>query len=372
MSISTYHSERRFCGSKHSMEMKLFYGACISRDSTPVVGRLQFEEQETASCSTQSYLCVTNDQAKIEIDRDGVAAWVVIGEQTPISPSVPVLYLSELSNDCHGKIALLDPTRGLLFVSPDLATLDQYKERLRVLSPKENLAPLFLQSGKQSRLSSRSAIDTEGAEGALLMLSGSLSEEELYNQCRDIAESAPGLPFTTVLDLSQSEDMLHTQLRALFRSAVYGNFSCMAKGCLTDSDRRRFLACAHRCFCELESEGREFNGYIAKGLLINTPFLLTSSIHTDGLDFLCVDLCELITKMIGTTMRTDEELLDGLGKILAEGLTQEFSLPLSMIADGTPTVKALLPRLISGSVSVEELFLPTEMLSGLRHKRSFL
>ncbi len=374
MYTSAFDGARRLRDSEHSTEMKLFCGSCRSEDGHPVVGRLLFSSQASSCDTSDATIRVTDRRTDMENAREPAAAWIVLGEHTMTEACTslfcPVLFLSELSENCHGKIALLDPTLGLLFVSPNLATLNRYSERLRTPPVKENPAPIFLPSGKRLRFCTVFPDNAVSAEGALLKLPLGGSEDELYDRYRDAAEWMPGLPITAVLELSQKDDLLYAQIRALFRSAVYGSFSCLVQGILTDSDRRRFLACAHRCFCDLEAEGREFNGYIKKGMLLDTPLLSKSSVCADGLDFLCVDAGKLTDRLTGGRERTDDAFLSILEETFTEQFAQLRGLSLSMILDNSPTVKALLPRLLQWGVS--ELFISGDLLPWMRRTISSL
>ena len=348
--------------------MRLFCGSCRSEDGQPVVGRLLFASQGAFCDTALSVIRVMDKAENMDENQKNIAAWIIVGERPVTEPNIssvyPILLLSDLPTDCHGKIALLDPAQGFLFVSPDLVTLNRYSDRLCALPIKENPAPVFLPDGKRLRFCTVFPDDPKGSEGALLRIPFCGSEDELYDRYRDVAEGMPGLPITAVLELSQRDDILHAQLRALFRSAVYGSFSCLIQGILTDSDRRRFLACAHRCFCDLEAEGREFNGYIKKGLLLDTPLLRKSSVCADGLDFLCVDAGKLTDSLTGGRERTDNELLRIVAETITEQLAQFRALSLSMILDNSPTVKALLPCLLQ--LDIHELFLCGDLFPLMR------
>ena len=54
-----------------------------------------------------------------------------------------------------------------------------------------------------------------------------------------------------------------------------------------------------RAFRELLEENHEFNGFIPKGILVDTPFALLSKIPTEGFDFLCYDVEKISVLMAG-------------------------------------------------------------------------
>ena len=367
MYTSAFDGARRLYDSGRPMEMKLFCGHCPLGDDRPVVGRLSFFA-DPATGSSDACIRVTEICEDLESGSDNTAAVIVLGSDTfdasQQAISYPVLFLPELSPVYHGKIALLDPTRGLLFISPDLMTLNRYSQRLGFLSKKSDIAPVFLPDGRRLRFCTFLPAESEGAEGGLLEAPPSRSEDGIYDYYRDTAEGAVGLPLTVILELSWGEELLRMQLRGLFRSAVYGNFSCLIRGVLTDADLLRFLQCSHHCFCELESEGREFNGYIKKGLLVDAPLLLHTPIVTDGLDLLCLDLGALTHRLTAQNARQDAPLLSAMEKAVVELLQRNGALSLSVIAEDSPTVLSLLPRLLP--LGITELFAPSHLSGSIQ------
>ncbi len=120
-------------------------------------------------------------------------------------------------------------------------------------------------------------------------------EDTLFELLRDLGEEHSSIPFTVLLRYHPADRdgaFLHTQARALFRAAVYGRFSLLLGGILSNADVRQAMNEIHSAFCLLELEGREFNGYISKGILIDTPLSLGIT-DTDGIDFICLDVSNL-------------------------------------------------------------------------------
>lgn len=126
-------------------------------------------------------------------------------------------------------------------------------------------------------------------------------EDSLFEILRDLAEENASIPFTVLLRFDPTHHdstKLRAQIRALFRAAVYGRFTLLLGGVLSDADMRCAIDEVHSAFCELESEEREFNGYIPKGILIDTPLSLGIT-ATDGIDFFCLDISKLFRLFTG-------------------------------------------------------------------------
>ena len=107
-------------------------------------------------------------------------------------------------------------------------------------------------------------------------------EEELYEKLCKLAEEAPE---RKLLVLVRSE----AEIKAAYRAAVYGKISLLFGEIFTEEEAERAKEKANRAFCELIEEKREFNGFIPKGILIDTPLALLSKISPQGFDFFCYD-----------------------------------------------------------------------------------
>ena len=121
-------------------------------------------------------------------------------------------------------------------------------------------------------------------------------EELFYERCRSLLEGAIGGSVTVRIPFDRRQEELvifRSMLCGVFRAAVYGCVSVMVCGCVTRTDLVRVRQEFARAFCDLERDGREFNGYIARGLLIESPVLLLSSQIAEGMDFLCFDAQKL-------------------------------------------------------------------------------
>ena len=166
----------------------------------------------------------------------------------------------------------------------------------------------------------------------------SVNEDALYEFYCNIAERASGRGITVIITRERhcyAEERLQLALRALLRASVYGRFSLLFRGILTDGDMRSAMSCLHRAFCELESDGREFNGYIPRGFTVDTPLLLCSPISVSGTDTVCLDadrLARLMTAM--SSPYGTHELAEPLSKALNGALSHYPILQKSVILSG--------------------------------------
>lgn len=118
-------------------------------------------------------------------------------------------------------------------------------------------------------------------------------EELFYEGCRALAEGAMGQTVTVGLFFDRArEDSVdfRAMLCGVFRASVYGRLSVMIRGCATRADLARVRREIVGAFCDLERDGREFNGYIERGLWIESPLLLLFDQIAEGMDFICIDV----------------------------------------------------------------------------------
>ena len=217
---------------------------------------------------------------------------------------------AELSRSLEGRLALLDRGRGELTIDPELDTLCRY-----------SAADLDIASMAGIR-KSRICHDVLRAR--------SLSGEGILCDCRDLAVG--GEIFDVACDLVErlcptpitlgiasaaktGEERFCESAEAAMRAAVYGNLSLMLKGGRSESEIRRDLGLLQGCFCRLLKEGREFNGYIPRGIFISSPLLLYKCSSLPKSDFICLDFSSLGLALTGAKKREDmmkgyRELLD--------------------------------------------------------------
>ena len=140
-------------------------------------------------------------------------------------------------------------------------------------------------------------------------------EEYLYELYRDIAESAMGAQLILPAD---TDAAFQLRLRAILRSAVYGSFSVMLRGVLSSDELSLALCKYNRIFCELESESREFNGYIPRGVCIDTPLLLFQPFCCGGLDFIVIDAERIVRLMTGNKAGLSSSVISSIAGSIAD------------------------------------------------------
>lgn len=241
----------------------------------------------------------------------------------------PVFMLPELPERCMGKIALLDTESGRLFVSPDLSVVSRYASYFdgeSILGGEEYGAETTAGDCLRQASALHGAIGWRRI-GCWLEAIASAGEESdaeecLYERYREMAEREPDSKVTVLLGFSREDEArerFRRQIRGIFRAAVYGRFSLLVRGCMTEGAFRECLGLIHRCYCELAFEGREFNGYIPKGLLLECPLQLAMPLDKIGADFLCLDKERMLSAMMGGG-RAQAERLTHEERVAARGL----------------------------------------------------
>ena len=207
---------------------------------------------------------------------------------------------SFISRSLEGRLALLDGQRGELIIDPQLETLCGYRAPLsdgtahggvRISRFCRELPPLRTDS-----CGVLCECDVLGDGGELLESALALSESLCTSSLAVILDSPKE-------SSEEEERRFCDSAEAIFRAAVYGNMSLMLGGICSQSEAERAFALLHGCFCRLLKEGREFNGYIAKGVLISSPALLFGASYLPRCDLLCFEFSRLSALLTGTEDR---------------------------------------------------------------------
>jgi len=138
-------------------------------------------------------------------------------------------------------------------------------------------------------------------------------ETSLYETLRAFAEASPERELFALIR-TEREDCTETTVKAIFRAAVYGNISLLFGNIFNNSDLEEAKECANRAFRSLLEEGHEFNGFLPKGILLDTPLALLSEISEQGLDFFCLDeerLSSLFTGGVDCRKESAKEFFNG-------------------------------------------------------------
>ncbi len=201
-----------------------------------------------------------------------------------------------LSQDAQKKIAILDTAGGKLFVNPDLETINSYLSRKKSKKAR-NVCFLSEYDGN-----ARSVYTDGQLDGVVVRTECTRRdcEEELYEKLCDVADTHTGMQIVGWASFSGRESF-SCAVRAVYRAGVWGRFSLLCDGIYTPEQADECLSVIHREFCRLDAEGREFNGFIPKGICVATPLILLSSIKNRMIDFFCADFETLRRLLSGST-----------------------------------------------------------------------
>ena len=212
-----------------------------------------------------------------------------------------------ISRTMEGRLALLDSRRGELIIDPRFDTLCTYSHADSTRSVRREV--------RKSCFYKDVSILSSAEYGLICRCEDLLGEGDLFERSADLAEELCRSSLTLTLDLpatESDEESFCNCAEAVFRAAVYGNVSLMIKGVRSPIDAEYALRLLHGCFCRLLREGREFNGYIAKGFLIDSPALLSELRHLPRCDFLCFDFSRLSERLVGKESKRSPRLCEAL------------------------------------------------------------
>ncbi len=142
---------------------------------------------------------------------------------------------------------------------------------------------------------------------APLFENGEDGEQRLYEALRTLAEEAPEREIAALVR-SENAGRTESEIKAIFRAAVYGEISLLFGDIFTKEDAEEAKECAQRAFRSLLEEKHEFNGFLPKGILIDTPLALLSEIPRQGFDFFCIDRQKITSLLLGTK-KSNSDLL---------------------------------------------------------------
>lgn len=309
-------------------DMKIFSGVLSAGATGTVAGMLYFSGMTPAAGiphSMRTLIAVFGDAAPDEkrlelLDCPETVAVVCLGSppqkallqllQSRINRPLPILLLPTLPGALHGKIAILESAAATLYVSPDLKILTRYRRTRFYGNPTVGKSdiPVFPVLCENMPVVS-------GAGGLLADFAGylnapgktpdnALREEEYFERYRTLAEECYGRPITVLLSADRPEGAVRSELRGLYRAAVYGDFSLLCAGLHTAGEIHACPEFLSRIFCDLRSEGHEVNGSLPRGILLDSPLILTTDRLPAGIDWVCTDTGRLISLLCGTASGT--------------------------------------------------------------------
>ena len=266
------------------------FGRIFSGAGERVTGRIcAFGEKGAEGIRTAKILFFDGKgDPKELVDGDTVGIMVAgdgyVDSVLRIGCSVPVFVIGEeyaeiLPYILH-RIAILDCPGQRLYVDPSIDVINRYFGCLAVLPPKK-IPWLSIDDDKR------------GSEGIVTCVCG--DEESVYDGLCELADRFAGARI--VVRIRSSEKMLE-QMRGILRAAVWGRIS-VTYDAKTPALADRYMDISHTAYRSLEKEGREFNGFIPKGIWVSTPMLLLS-VPNKYADFFVLDGKVLIDSFLGT------------------------------------------------------------------------
>lgn len=266
-------------------------GESVGCGSSCVLGRIKFWRRGGISRLPDGcILCVRS-----EWDLREVAAWVGCGMRIAglialypgCSASLAALPLPCFIASCElcegtldGRIALIDPRASRLLIDPDLETLSEYAKV------------------------ERASITGAGAKKGVLRSASELSLREggdIFEGMLELIEYNCTGSLCISLEVARgSVEKLREEAEAIFRAAVYGDISVMLTGFRAPQEVSEANSLLHSVFCELEAEGREVNGCVARGILIDAPIWLGERQRLGGRDFICFDFDLITSRLLGS------------------------------------------------------------------------
>lgn len=264
----------------------------------------------------------------VQMDKDKVLSFVTVkgslNSHTAIlarTMAIPALVNTSMSldDDLDGKLGIVDGGKGILYVDPDQATLEEMRKRqeedlarkqlLQTLKGKENITldgqkvMLYANIGNIKDLAT---VIQNGAGGIGLFRSEFIylekedfpTEEEQFQIYRQVAQTMAGKRvIIRTLDIGADKqcDYFHmeheenpalgcrairicltrpeifkTQLRALFRASAFGKIAIMYPMITSVQEVRKIKESVEEVKTELTSQGVEF-GNPEQGIMIETP-----------------------------------------------------------------------------------------------------
>lgn len=287
--------------------------------------------EETLSDSEEARIILADDLAPsqtVQLEKDKVLSFVTVhgssNSHTAIlakTMNIPSIIGCKITLDSslNGRMAVVDGYEGVLYLDPDEQTLARMKQRqqedkekqelLYSLKGKENITldgrkiKLYANIGNIKDLAAVFMNDAEGiglfrSEFIYLERNDFPTEEEQFLIYKKVAETMAGKKvIIRTLDIGADKqadyfdlgkeanpamgcrairiclkrpDIFKTQLRAIFRAAVFGNISVMYPMITSLNELERIHSIVAEAEAELTSQGLEF-ARPEQGIMIETP-----------------------------------------------------------------------------------------------------
>lgn len=287
---------------KNCSEIRICGRIAVS-GSGALLGRVRFFDE---SYTEGSILCVRGGEA---IDRETlllcppIAVIVFCYESAEslgvlCSLGVPCLVFDEFCawyECCKNKVALIDAERGILTIDPSIDTLGFYS----TVKNKSLSFNIGCSVGKILKNSEINFGDANKSESYLIRVDRSIND--IFEWSVELWERFS--PEFLLFDIpipkgSEGEERFFSNFtEELYRAALYGSFAISLSGFDCEGEFSRAMQILHKTFCILEAEGREFNAYLPRGIMISAPLWLMRASPVTNPDFLIFDLDTLLPSL---------------------------------------------------------------------------
>lgn len=291
--------------------------------------RVLGNEQTENTYEEEKAIIVADDLAPsetIQLDRKRILAFVTrqgsTNSHTAIlarTMNIPALVATPVEPDVNGKMAIVDGFLGKVIIEPDEQTLQEYRKKAEQELQKQELLktlkgrPTATKSGKTIKLYANiggpkdvAAVLMNDAEGIGLFRSEFLylqsedypTEEEQFSAYKNVAEMMagkkviirtldigadkkidyfdlgeednPALGYRAIRICLDRPEIFRTQLRALYRAAVFGSIAIMIPMIISLWEIKKVKEIMEEVKAELRQEEISY-GEVEFGIMIETP-----------------------------------------------------------------------------------------------------
>ena len=298
--------------------------------SERVIRILSRKEETVHADDEEKYIIAADDLAPsetIQLERERVLAFVTrqgsTNSHTAIlarTMNIPALVSAAIPKGVNGKYAIIDGFKGILILDPEEEILKEYEKKQQNEKKRQELLqqlkgkPTVTKDGKEIKLYANigevkdlGAVLQNDAAGIGLFRSEFLylqsdhfpTEEEQFQAYKTVAEvmagkkviirtldigadkqvdyfgldkeENPALGYRAIRICLTRKEIFKTQLRALYRAAMFGNISIMFPMIISVAEVHEIKAIIAEVKEELKNEGIPFKDDVELGVMIETP-----------------------------------------------------------------------------------------------------